>query len=355
MAKTSIGWCDHSINPFRARNIETGKVGHHCVKISVGCKNCYSSRMQSPFLTKLEFVATNTPKVELFFEEKAIQEVLARKKPTRYFWCDMTDMFMDGYPDEWIDRCFAAMALTPWHTHLVLTKRADRMHRWFETVPLGGHDGASDSAQYRMACAISSLGIGRVGVTAKWPLPNVWLGVSAENQETADGRIPLLLQTPAAKHFVSYEPALGPVDFEHLPSLSGIGRYLNALEQYTCSGSDIKGRLDWIIVGGESGPGARPFDIAWARKTVEQCKAAGVACFVKQLGAKPWNSKELGVDHLFNPCGHECDCCDDCGQKHGQMARILHPQIIKLGDKKGEDWDQWPSALNDLKVREFPV
>jgi protein gp37 len=376
MPKTSIGWCDHSINPLRARNIETRKVGHHCVKISAGCKNCYSSRMQSPFLTQLEFVATNTPKVELFFEEKAIQEVLSRRKPTRYFWCDMTDMFMDGYPDEWIDRCFATMALTPWHTHLVLTKRADRLESYLREAPpakgLPGfrewsgalanvHDAMVKIFPIANAHALNSASAYMDkyfpegdGFIRSWPLPNVHVGVSVGNQETADERIPLLLQTPAAKRFVSYEPALAAVDYsEWLPvkpfHFSDCA-CLECSENRRRFSSDGETRyLDWVIVGGESGPKARPFDIAWARQTVEQCKTAGVPCFVKQLGRVPMmldeDWRKLADETGLVPLLHV--------NNRKRVPRGFVP--LALGDKKGEDWDLWPSALNDLKVREFPV
>ena len=113
-----------------------------------------------------------------------------------------------------------------------------------------------------------------------WPLPNVWLGVSAEDQSRAYERVPELLATPAAIRFVSYEPALGPVDFQALTLDDD--SFLDAID-------DEDGTtLDWIIVGGESGHGARPFNVAWARSVVKQCANAGVACFVKQLGAKPF-------------------------------------------------------------------
>jgi protein gp37 len=133
-------------------------------------------------------------------------------------------------------------------------------------------------------------------------LPNVWLGVSVENQQYADERIPLLLQTPAALRFISAEPLLGPLDLQ--PAV----RYAP---------------IDWVIVGGESGPGARPFDLAWARSIVQQCQAAGVACFVKQVGAKPvFEGTPVGV---FEGYDYE--------------------------DPKGGDPSEWPE---DLRVREFP-
>jgi protein gp37 len=165
-----------------------------------------------------------------------------------------------------------------------------------------------------------------------WPLPNVWLGVSAEDQDAADKRIPELLATPAALRFVSYEPALGPVDFtapqeewgtpdgstadwrRHLWGCTDCGgtRYFDTRIGMLCSKCRGRGvMIDWVIVGGESGPGARPFDLAWARSLVRQCQAAGVAVFYKQGGAS-------------NRCAH---------------------------DRKGGHFECFP---DDLKVREFP-
>lgn len=124
MAETKIEWVigpdgsrGHSVNPIRFRNIETGKVGHFCEKISAGCKNCYSSTMQKPYLSGLEFIAENRDKGELFLDDAALESVLRRRKPTGYFWCDMTDMFGAWVPDEWIDRCLDVMTMTPRHRH----------------------------------------------------------------------------------------------------------------------------------------------------------------------------------------------------------------------------------------------
>jgi protein gp37 len=133
------------------------------------------------------------------------------------------------------------------------------------------------------------------------------------------------IQTPAAKRFVSYEPALAPVDFERC--------YRRHDGDGLCDHEDTG--LDWIIIGGESGPGARPFDVAWARNTIRQCREAGIACFVKQLGADPREGNAGGN------CGN-LDCTHpDCGYIR-----------LKLKDPKGGDWNEWPE---DLRVREFPA
>lgn len=130
MAETSIQWTDHSINPIRARlKTDLSVSGHYCEKLSAGCANCYASNLQKRFGMPA-FLGTSGRGLDVvkpFLDEFKLVEVLRRQKPTKYFWCDMTDMFGSWVPDEWIDLCFATMALTPQHTHQVLTKRADRL------------------------------------------------------------------------------------------------------------------------------------------------------------------------------------------------------------------------------------
>lgn len=166
-----------------------------------------------------------------------------------------------------------------------------------------------------------------------WPLPNVWLGISCEDQQRADARIPDLLATPAAVRFVSYEPALGPVDFTHIEFRRAT--WYSALEDHDGFGllGAVHPALDWVIVGGESGPGARPFEIKWARDVIRQCREAGVACFVKQLGAKPYSI----ADHISH---------------RGNSLPLPNGFYRHLNDRKGGNWDEWPA---DLRVRNFPL
>lgn len=318
MGNTSIQWTDHSVNPFRARNLRTGKVGHFCAKLSAGCKNCYSSKLQTPHLSGLPFLAENRGKVELFLEEKALQEVARRKKPTKYFWCDMTDMFWEEYPDEWIDRCIGVMARTAHHTHMVLTKRSERLMEYSQGLAAL----TRQQRGVRMARANGFIVPDDTAGGMDWPLPNVWFMVSCEDQPTADERIRHLLQTPAAIRGVSYEPALAPINFD--------GPELEDLHALGCGDRDCKTRdilpgcrgIDWLIIGGESGPNARPFDIRWAHDIVMDCRDAGVACFVKQLGTKPFQSDDIKE----------------------------YPRL-PLKDKKGGDIEEFPV---DLRIRQFP-
>jgi protein gp37 len=336
MNKSPIEWTDFTINPFRFRNLETGKVGHHCEKISPGCKNCFSAKMQTgPYLSGLDFIAENKPKGEFFLDENALQQVLRRKKPCRIFWCDMTDMFLEDYPDEWIDRCFAVMALTPHLTHQVLTKREKRLREYFADLGRVGESTAGyvfDLWMQVIAPALRTGGPHKVPIP-RFPLPNVHLGVSVEDQQRADERIPLLLQTPAAVRFLSVEPLLGPVDLKFPTGASGP---LSFPFDFDCWAGPRReewfqmqaratymtqcGIVDWVIVGGESGPDARPCDVAWIRAIKDQCQAAGVPVFVKQLGSRSGFQRKDGW------------------------------RDTELRDPKGGDMAEWPA---DLRVREL--
>ena len=342
MGDTSIQWTDKTWNPTRG-----------CSRVSQGCVNCYAERQaarfaQPPlygmppdtagpfhgFVKRVNGHPAWTGKVELI--ESKLTEPLRWRKPARIFVNSMSDLFHEALPDEAIDRVFAVMALCPQHTFQILTKRPDRLRKWaseqnpYATV---GHriatHGNNISAVWKRELPNTH--------SLTWPLPNVWLGVSVEDQATADERIPLLLQTPAAVRFVSYEPALGPVDFSP---------YIFCVECKEKDGFNAESDglckrpiLDQIIVGGESGPGARPFDLAWARQTIKQCHAAGVACFVKQLGAKPFqqHAENCNENRFRGPKERVCNCTGG---------------PLDLLDKKGGDMAEWPE---DLRVREFPL
>jgi len=209
---------------------------------------------------------------------------LRTKKPTMWFVNSMSDLFHEDVPDEWIDRVFAVMALTPQHTYQVLTKRSGRMREYVSGL------GQSSTTPDRITQLAFSIGAnvrgyrGSGGLCGR-PLPNVWLGVSAERQQEADERIPDLLATPAAVRFVSAEPLLGPIDFARLGDATFRLNAFTGEAEHTLGFKDrTRGRLDWIIVGGESGPNARPMHPDWARSIRDQCAAAGVPFFFKQWG-----------------------------------------------------------------------
>ncbi len=293
MGKTSIEWTDRTWNPTRG-----------CSRVSEGCRNCYAERqaarnlpgMKSPTNPLATFAIQTsdgprwTGKVELI--KSKLTEPLHWKKPCRVFVNSMSDLFHEALSNRDIARVFRTICeCRGRHTFQILTKRAARLPDWFAWAKLN-YPGWFHP---------------ETGALDLW---NTWIGVSVENQVTADERIPFLLQTPAAIRFVSYEPALGPVDFFHVKGVADMYakmpdmRYVN---------------VDWVIIGGESGPGARPFRIQWARDVIAQCKTAGVACFMKQLGAKPFD----------NYIGYACE----------------------NDPNKGGDPQDWP---RDLQVREFP-
>lgn len=271
---TTIEWTEHTWNPI---------VG--CSIVSPGCTNCYAMRQAARIermnpslahyagLTKtVNGNAVWTGRLALA-PKRTLLEPLRRKKPTTYFVNSMSDLFHEDVPDEWIDRVFAVMALCPQHTFQVLTKRSARMRDYI---------GSSLSNVRRIAIDVRRelLGLPRPGAAAAWPLPNVWLGVSCEDQRRAVERIPDLLATPAAVRFVSAEPLLGPIDFRRWTHGWHPTNYVEARRD-----DSRLGTIDWIIVGGESGEGARPMYSEWVRSIVQQCGEASVSVFVKQLGA----------------------------------------------------------------------
>lgn len=318
---SKIEWTGETWNPV---------VG--CSLASPGCTNCYAmdfagkrldGNPSSPHYAGTTTVVNGkrvwTGKVARAPEKKLL-DPLRRRKPTTYFVNSMGDLFHEDVPDDWIDRVFAVMALCPQHTFQVLTKRSARMRDYVSSVAAKWCivDGRTpcvriDEAMDRLApdhwCDRE---------LKEWPLPNVWLGVSCEDQRRAEERIPDLLLTPAAVRFVSAEPLLWPIDPKRwLPTMRQGRRpdgttdlsphfYMTRCEycgwagsSELCGGYDddircaacnrsIRGddlpKLDWIIVGGESGPNARPMHPDWARSIRDQCMAAGVPFFFKQWG-----------------------------------------------------------------------
>lgn len=291
-ANSSIEWTDATWNPIRARNLKTGKIGWHCEHATTGCGLCYSEGFNKRLGTGLPFKPGHRKDIEIFLDDEMLTLPLRWKKPRRIFVCSMTDLFADFVLDEWIDKMLAVMALCPQHTFQVLTKRAERMRDYF--------GGETMARQHRINGQVwSTLGTplgSKIKHGGNWsvralPLPNVWVGVSCERQEEADARIPHLLATPTAKRFVSLEPLLGRISLKRI-RVAGHGwrgtgdGWQDVLEGWReCK--DYPGRenvLDWVIVGGESGPHARPMHPQWARALCDQCQASGVPFFFKQWG-----------------------------------------------------------------------
>lgn len=221
---------------------------------------------------------------------RLVLELLAQplkwKKPRRIFVNSMSDLFHENLKNSQIASVFGIMAACPQHTFQILTKRPKRMREWFAWAQ--PRDGVAFSERVVDAtAAIANLSLDPF-IDYEWPLPNVWLGVSVEGQRSADERILPLLETPAAIRWVSYEPALAPIDLMAIrPNKRTI---LNVLEG---CGVFVRGacipcpymqhiKIDWVVLGGESGPGARPFDLSWARDVISQCRHARVPVFIKQ-------------------------------------------------------------------------
>lgn len=268
-------------NPIRARNKATAGVGHYCQKVSAGCRACYAERMQAwRFKNPIRFGEGDFDKVEIYLDEKVLLKPLSWKKPRKIFVCDMSDLFGHWVKQEWIDKIFAIMKQCPHLTFQVLTKRPELMLRYFNSTHL--HSRLDNTVIEMMRelpglksqpCYMQTDGV------EGWPLPNVWLGTSCENQATADDRIPYLLQVPAAVRFLSCEPLIGPIDL--IPPL-----------HYPIPGTkDYTAPIDWVIVGGESGSKARPMHPDWARDLRDQCEALEIPFFFKQWGE--WSTEKL--------------------------------------------------------------
>jgi protein gp37 len=257
--RSGIEWTDATWNPTSG-----------CTKVSQGCKHCYAERVFPRAYAKSGRAFTDVAQ-----HPDRLGQPLRWQRPRRIFVDSMSDLFHEAIPFDYIDSVFGVMALARQHTFQVLTKRPARMLEWFNQAR---------SRPAIVECACSAM-LEATGILERrpfdrdeamalagqgWPLPNVWLGVSVEDQATADERIPLLLATPATVRFLSMEPLLGPVDvFPYIRKTIG---------------DPLSSPLDWVIVGGESGPKARPMHPDWARSLRDQCAAAGVPFFFKQWG-----------------------------------------------------------------------
>ncbi|MFB6372789.1 MAG: DUF5131 family protein [Bradymonadaceae bacterium] len=308
---SGIEWTTETWNPV------TG-----CQRVSEGCQNCYAEQMAGRLkqmgVDQYEDVVDKPDGVDEWRWTGEITLVEHRlDKPLKWthdnlriFVDSMSDLFHEDVPFKYIAACFGVMAACPEHTFQILTKRPERMRQFFEWLSsetrevYGGDRGefrgkfCELEAEKRLDGELRASSIG-------WPLPNVWLGVSAEHQKAADERIPPLLECPAAVHFVSAEPLLGSIDFSRIRNEEW-GRY-NPMRSPD---------LDWVIVGGESGKGARECSVDAIRSIAKQCLTNGVPVFVKQLGAVP-----------------------------------VGDNVNEIDDPKGGDPDEWP---DELWVREFP-
>lgn len=311
--KTGISWTDATWNPTKG-----------CEQVSPGCRNCYAKhqaarivRMSKGKPSKYDGLVKSGPHGdpcwtgEGAFDAEALTLPLRWRSPRRVFVDSMSDLFFEKFTNEQIAAVFGVIAAAPQHTFQVLTKRARRMREWFEWVnewPVAD----SHCAEQRVTEAAEKLIEPRLWTrtchsialsieTLRWPLANVWLGVSVENQAAADERIPELLRTPAAVRFLSCEPLIGPVHIgdgdNSWLSCRGCEEWdeqSHCCESYYVNGSHFRG-IDWVIAGCESGPGARPCSVEWLRSLRDQCAAAGVPFFLKQARQLPY-IEGVGID-----------------------------------------------------------
>ena len=336
--ETAIEWADATWNPI---------VG--CEIVSPGCKHCYAmgqaariERMAAGAGRETHYSGTTQPskagpvwtgKVALAGDE-AIAAPIRWRRPRRIFVNSMGDLFAEDVTDAMRDRVWAVMACAPWHTFIVLTKRAAAMRAYVQQLLATGGARMLDvqvdhpTGREPLSRLVDFVAFSR-------PLTNVWLGVTAEDQPRADERIPELLQTPAAKRIVSVEPMIGPVslatiDLDGWSEIHPLAGDRDYEDEDGNPGAEWPS-LDWVIVGGESGrgPGIRPMHPAWARQVRDDCAAASVPFFFKQWGE--WAPAEVahvaaeqgaamgefhdGADFIVG-----CGCSE--GDRGGSMRRI---------------------------------
>jgi len=305
---SAIEWTEATWNPV------TG-----CTKVSPGCDHCYAERITERFHGKGSFAIVQRDEGKLYLP-------LKWRKPRRIFVNSMSDLFHDDVPAPFIGRVFSVMAQTPQHTYQVLTKRHGRMRAMLNTAGL------------RQVVA---------EVTDVWPLPNVWLGVSVEDQRWADIRVPALLETPAAVRWLSMEPLLGPVDLWSCGGVSAIAPdWVGGLGGGTGTPHPL---VDWVVVGGESGPGARPMHPGWVRQIRDVCVNEEVPFFFKQWGEwAPNGARGIGAIERISRGRERL-----VGEPIGHMG---HRECIeRLGKKRagreldGRTWDQYP-LTDDVKA-----
>jgi protein gp37 len=275
--RSHIEWTNATWNPL---------VG--CTKVSPGCDHCYAETLVNRFAGHNKGFPYRFDVVTMR-DEKILSQPLRWRRPRRVFVNSLSDLFHADVPDEFIARVFAVMALAPQHTFQLLTKRHARMRSLL-------NDGGFQSEVAYEILALAGVGEGLPlpkhlvlpEGESWWPLPNVWLGVSVEDQHWADIRIPALLNTPAAVRWISAEPLLGPLKLGHYVWSDPSG----------LPGDWTRG-LDWVVVGGESGAGARPMHPQWARDARDQCAEEGVPFLFKQWGE--WAPGASGSDILDRP------------------------------------------------------
>ncbi len=340
---STIQWTNTTWNPVRG-----------CAIVSKGCKNCYAMRQAHRFsgagkayegLTML----SNAGPVwngKITLVPQILRYPLTLKKPRKIFVNSMSDLFHEDVPFEFIASVFAIMSVTTRHTYQILTKRPERMVEFFEWVheEHESHEfDADDRIHEHWPKDIPWKGYDNCGPL--YPYENVHIGVSIEDMASANKRIKLLKKVPAAVRWLSMEPLLENIDLQDLEGGDNALATIRVEPGEHGEGVEypIKPDIDWVVIGGESGPGARPFNIEWARSIIRDCRYAGVPCFVKQLGSRPHENCSKCDGKGYYHIGHSPDWCEKCGGAQYEFLNLIDP--------KGGDMVEWPE---DLRVREFP-
>jgi len=372
MSTTSrIEWTDTTWNPLAG-----------CSKVSQGCKNCYAMRHAQ------RLAANPNPKVSNAYSglvnghgdwtglvrllPERLSQPLHWRKPRRIFVNSLSDLFHPSVPFEFIARVFGIMAAAPWHTFQVLTKRPERAEAFFQWIidrwSLTDHVDANVALSlllcddlgrdWRVSCDQEA---------QPWPLPNVWLGTSVENQDAADERIPYLLKCPAAVRFLSCEPLLGPVTLPpdlviDCPTCDGWGKTepRGSIDCETCHGGGEVWRVHWLICGGESGPRARPMHPEWVHRLNNRCGVDGIPFFFKQWGAfRPSLPMEPATHGVF--ASGEVFRAGELMYPDGEVARRLSQKLLceewqrmtQTSKREagrllwGREWNEMPEVQHD--------
>jgi len=359
----------------RGGNIKTVSA-NHCEPANEACRFCYAGRMNAR-LGGLPFKPGHRKDYTFIVDPEKLRAPLRKKKPTRIFIESMSDAFGEWWPTEYIDQLYAVMALTPQHTYINLSKRPERRRQYLN----------DEGASFRVATAALTVGrhlpdnypgwsrdrwkpsvIRGCTQPAYWPLPNVIEGTSVSCQSEADEFVPILLETKAALRCLSCEPLLGPIDLTRIRhQLVGesfmVGNALYAADSLNKGREQT--RLDWVIVGGESGPKARPMHPQWARDLRDQCQAAGVAYFFKQWGeyrpcrapvlewSEPDGLKGVTITVMPNEGTAPLSTSHDehlrrviLAKESTAMARVGKKAAGRLLD--GRTWDEFPTVKTKI-------
>lgn len=323
---SKIEWCDETWNPV------TG-----CEPIGEACRNCYAERMVKRFPDR--FGGVGHP-FRVTYHPARFTQPLHWRKPRRVFVCSMGDLFHRDVSRSWIDQVLAIACRCQRHTFMILTKRPERMGRYFrELATPGGAKRFEDQYNNPMALHKFAMMLRRGE-----PLPNVWLGTSVWDQESAGKNIPELLKCPASIRFVSAEPLLAPLDLSDWPECC---RPDDSVCPFPCDPCDSEHPcnwrgLDWVICGGESGAGARPVHQDWVRSLRGQCVDTGTPFMFKQWGDYlPSEQDEKYGQHdgcrvTARPAGTGAPCCP------GLWTRLGKAKAGRMLD--GEEWLQFPEA-----------